>query len=886
MAIVVEARGGRLYANDKAWEESAHPRGPDGKFISGSGEGGAVTPKDVAEAYGMTNVTTSSSGTTIGVHAGEEFIMHKDGSWESATKPGVQGSSQAELTKYLKTGEKPGDGPADASELEEAAEKHDLVLADVDESLNTYAVGSTGMTVQHDTDTGYWSIHDPAGEVLKSKDQADADTTLSKALSEMEEGHASSSNEQAATTAVIDATGAEPAGTGANGEQFYDLPGEKELQVDKDGSWKISDVGSSGELVAEGDDADSLKKHLNQGDAPDGQLEVVNAVSEGGDGAYGLTKMADGDNPVSTWTSDTDGSKVHFNVKTGGWAYSDANNNGVMTGKGTESLKQHLATKASEKTAQSLQSMVNAPPPMTEKQQSYIVNSHVGKIIKEHGFKKIASADGTLKFKHADGAEIVVHPPAPDKKSSSKWTVTGAAGEKKGEGISIGKAIQALGGQKLGNTELPKAKPLGDITHLAGQGEAPKPTVTAPTKIGTASFKKMLEPLGDASTKASKAHPGYLMAAKLPTAVYAQAKGIYYSPTTGDWFFKDNLAKSAKPTASGSGNQSFAEALQGVISGSGLPQPSAPQAQPQQAAQPAPSSPGAVHKSLEPYVDKATGTADVHSFLQSKGYGSSAKISPPGEEVVFAFVKPNGDKVEMKPGTGEWLAVSAGHMTKMGNGASDLAHLLSGEPAVVKGKALWSNVSTKSFVVSPEEKAQLEAAKKQQVAAGELTSAMPEATKKEMSAVKKYTSNAYAAWNDKLRHNPGFSDESTKELDAYLAKSELPMDMVLSRKVSGEYAKILKSVIMEGTKFIDHGYVSTSTSTGVWSGSLQMHISVKKGQRGVYVDSVSTYKGEKEVLLPRGSAFVVTKFDRTNSVVHVELDQSHFKEGGAYHGMT
>ncbi len=37
MAVVVEARGGKLYANDKAWEESQHPRGPDGKFISGSG---------------------------------------------------------------------------------------------------------------------------------------------------------------------------------------------------------------------------------------------------------------------------------------------------------------------------------------------------------------------------------------------------------------------------------------------------------------------------------------------------------------------------------------------------------------------------------------------------------------------------------------------------------------------------------------------------------------------------------------------------------------------------------------------------------------------------------------------------------------------------------
>lgn len=883
MAVVVEARGGKLYANDKAWEESQHPRGPDGKFISGSGEGGAVTPKDVAKAYGMTDVLTNNAGTTYATHAGEDFAMYNDGSWESITK-GTTGETAASLTKYIKTGNANGyteGSKSPTSDLEDAQEKHDLVLDVVGaKGLNTYMVGTTGMTVQYDKDDGYWSIHDPSGEVLKSKDQADSETTLSKALSEMEEGHASSSNEQAATTAIADDTpGADPVGTGVNGEQVYDLPGEQELQVNKDGSWKVSDVGNSGELLAEGKDAESLKQYLH-GDAPTGHQKAVKAIAEAGDGAYGLTKMAGGDSPVSSWKSDVDGSKVNFNVQTGGWTYTESNGAGFMSGKGTESLKQHLAAVKISGPTQ-FGPKPSAPPPMTEKQQSYIVNSHVGKIIKEHGFKKVQSADGTLKFKHADGAEIVVHPPAPDKKSSSKWTITGAGGEKQGEGISIGKAIQALGGQKLGNTELPKGKPLGDITHL---GEAPKLTVTAPKPISTQSFKKMLAPLGIISTKTSKAHPGYVMAAKVPTAIYGKVKGIYYSPTAGDWFFKDNLSKSAKPVASGKGNQSFAEALQALVSGSGLPQPPSPQpAQPQQSA---PSSSGAVHKSLEPYVDKAAGSADVHSFLQGKGYGSSAKISPPGDEVVFAFVKPNGDKVELKPGTGEWLAVSAGHMTKMGNGASDLAHLLSGEPAVVKGKALWSNVPKKSFVMSAEEKAQAAAAKKQQAAAGELTAAMPKATKGEMSAVKKYTSNAYAAWNDKLRHNPGFSDESTKELDTYLAKSELPMDMVLSRKVSGEYAKILKSVIMEGTKFIDHGYVSTSTSTGVWSGSLQMHISVKKGQKGAYVDSVSTYKGEKEVLLPRGSAFTVTKFDRTNSVVHVELDQSHFKEGGAYHGMT
>ena len=107
--------------------------------------------------------------------------------------------------------------------------------------------------------------------------------------------------------------------------------------------------------------------------------------------------------------------------------------------------------------------------------------------------------------------------------------------------------------------------------------------------------------------------------------------------------------------------------------------------------------------------------------------------------------------------------------------------------------------------------------------------------------------------------------------------------MVLSRKVSGDYAKILQSMLITGAKFVDHGYVSTSTNHGTWSGSLKMNITVKKGQKGAYVDEMSANQGEKEMILPRGSAFVVTKFDRKAGVVDVVLDQSHFnKEGIGY----
>ncbi|MCQ6335094.1 MULTISPECIES: ADP-ribosyltransferase [Bacillus cereus group] len=55
-------------------------------------------------------------------------------------------------------------------------------------------------------------------------------------------------------------------------------------------------------------------------------------------------------------------------------------------------------------------------------------------------------------------------------------------------------------------------------------------------------------------------------------------------------------------------------------------------------------------------------------------------------------------------------------------------------------------------------------------------------------------------------------------------------------------------------------YTSTSLQTGVAFGrsAIRMEIKVSKGTHAPYIDSISNYKGEKEVLLPRGSHFKIT----------------------------
>jgi hypothetical protein len=178
-------------------------------------------------------------------------------------------------------------------------------------------------------------------------------------------------------------------------------------------------------------------------------------------------------------------------------------------------------------------------------------------------------------------------------------------------------------------------------------------------------------------------------------------------------------------------------------------------------------------------------------------------------------------------------------------------------------------------------KADAEAAKQKELSKGAnatlelLTKHAPQPTSVQASAISSYTGSGYQSLNDTLRNSftPAITP-TMKNLDSYLAKAEFPQDVVLHRKVSGPYSKILRSIAMEGGKFIDKGYSSTSTHTGKWSGDLHLVISVKKGQRGAAVKEHSNHAAENEVVLPRGSAFVIKKIEGPG-MFYVELDQSH-----------
>lgn len=515
-------------------------------------------------------------------------------------------------------------------------------------------------------------------------------------------------------------------------------------------------------------------------------------------------------------------------------------------GEGKASLPSHLQAGGDGTGGnKSLGDVTHLGGTFTQSQQDYIVNSHVGKLILAAGFKKTKSAAGVLEYKHPSGAKVVVHPPAPDKKSSSDWThfAPAALEGSKGSGIAIGKML----GQAVAKAEAKKPAP-----NVSGHFAAMKDTA-----------------LGN----------GYMYDQQNGSVItYSSGKdNISVNTETGAWHSTDGPA--------GVGPFSMANHITNVTGQAAvIPSPAATSAK-----VPAFVSPE-VAETMKKYT--YSGAVDLKSAL-TKEHGYAPPHALGGG--VFNFAKEGGGTVEVKS-TGEWLAKTPGHMTKEGEGASSLLQLLSGKPAIIegkKGKLPWAN-SSKTTLAPPTPAQAAEQAKAQEAQEHQekltkaesatqslLSKAAPDPTPSEKSAVSKYTGSAYMSWNDKLRHDPDFHDDATKNVDSYLEKSSFPEDVTLYRKVSGDYAKILKSILIEGTKFVDHGYVSTSTHKNTWGGSMQWIVSIKKGQKGSSVKKLSHYSSENEVLLPRSSAFVVKSFDRKTGVVHVELDQSHLEKKAA-----
>lgn len=142
----------------------------------------------------------------------------------------------------------------------------------------------------------------------------------------------------------------------------------------------------------------------------------------------------------------------------------------------------------------------------------------------------------------------------------------------------------------------------------------------------------------------------------------------------------------------------------------------------------------------------------------------------------------------------------------------------------------------------------------------------------EKSGIYKYTGSAYDSMNEYLRglrKNTPFLDE-IKNATSALKKAKLPEEVITRRGSDynmldslgfGQATKSNKSKFI-GKQVIDKGFTSTSPSpSGGFSGSIEYIIKVPKGSQAMYVDSISRYSGEQELLIQRGAQFKIEEIE-------------------------
>ena len=159
-------------------------------------------------------------------------------------------------------------------------------------------------------------------------------------------------------------------------------------------------------------------------------------------------------------------------------------------------------------------------------------------------------------------------------------------------------------------------------------------------------------------------------------------------------------------------------------------------------------------------------------------------------------------------------------------------------------------------------------------------------TKSEQNGIITYTSNAYSTMNSDLRSDRLVGTRYEKEIKAAtkgLEKTRIAEDTVVFRGMTGgiddfsiwsgipktELSKKSVQDSLIGTKLVEKGFMSTGTNAGsAWSG-LKLEVYLPKGSQAMYVDPISAYKGEYEILVQRNSTFEIKKI-KTDSNGYIQ----------------
>ena len=159
--------------------------------------------------------------------------------------------------------------------------------------------------------------------------------------------------------------------------------------------------------------------------------------------------------------------------------------------------------------------------------------------------------------------------------------------------------------------------------------------------------------------------------------------------------------------------------------------------------------------------------------------------------------------------------------------------------------------------------------------------ALDQLTKAERAAVSDYTGSAFGAINSVLR-NEGFNPESfpnsniTKQvnaIDSALQRGTLQEGAILYRGFSANNitSALESGQLKPGMLITDTGFMSTSARhEEAFGGTIQLRIFAPPGTKGLYVEPISHFKGEREFILPRNTTVAVRGIHKAGS--HWNLD--------------
>ena len=120
-------------------------------------------------------------------------------------------------------------------------------------------------------------------------------------------------------------------------------------------------------------------------------------------------------------------------------------------------------------------------------------------------------------------------------------------------------------------------------------------------------------------------------------------------------------------------------------------------------------------------------------------------------------------------------------------------------------------------------------------------------------------------------------ETTSQGLSSALKKHPSKENMISYRGLAPDLIKKIMDKLVPGNEFTDEGFVSTSTKTSTAKsfskGGYVMEIHIPKGSRAASVKNISSHWEENEVLIDRGSSFLIKQVDHENKTLVVELKQ-------------